>query len=63
MKAWRKENLSPWKEIGPVGVAGLEYILIILASQIFPNLLNDEGRSRGQFPDTDVSNSVSNAKK
>ena len=47
MKAWSKENLSPWKEIGPVGVAGLEYILIILASQIFPNLLNDEGRSRG----------------
>ena len=22
MKAWKKENLSPWKEIGPVGVAG-----------------------------------------
>lgn len=44
--AWSKENIGIWKDLGPVRLSFLEYMLIGVASISFPGLLNREGRAR-----------------
>jgi hypothetical protein len=48
IKAWRKGNVGPWEEFGLTSLTFLEYLLIGLASCLFPRiLLNEEGVNRG----------------
>jgi hypothetical protein len=45
--AWKLGDIAPWKEVGSTSLTFLEYILIGLASSIFPGtLLNEEGVNR-----------------
>ena len=46
VKAWRKDDVGIWTEFGPTRLSFLEYLLIGIASSIFPELLNREGHSR-----------------
>jgi hypothetical protein len=47
VKAWRKDDVGIWTEFGPTRLSFLEYLLIGIASSIFPReLLNREGRNR-----------------
>jgi hypothetical protein len=47
VKAWRKDDVGIWTEFGPTRLSFLEYLLIGIASAIFPReLLNREGHSR-----------------
>jgi hypothetical protein len=46
VKAWRKDDIGIWIEFGPTRLTFLEYLLIGIASSIFPGLLNREGHSR-----------------
>jgi hypothetical protein len=47
VKAWRKDDISVWKEAGPARLSFLEYLLIGLASALFPaEILNREGHNR-----------------
>jgi hypothetical protein len=47
VKAWRKDDVGIWTEFGPTRLTFLEYLLIGIASSIFPSeLLNREGHSR-----------------
>jgi hypothetical protein len=47
VKAWRKDDVGIWTEFGPTRLSFLEYLLIGIASSIFPGeLLNREGHSR-----------------
>ena len=46
VKAWRKNDVGIWTEFGPTRLSFLEYLLIGIASSIFPELLNREGQSR-----------------
>ncbi|MFD2171012.1 hypothetical protein [Tumebacillus lipolyticus] len=47
MKAWSPEWTGVWKEFGPTSLTFLEYLLIGLASDLYPEqLLNDEGVNR-----------------
>lgn len=47
MKAWKGEDIGPWKEFGPTSLTFLEYLLIGLVSSIFSDiLLNEEGVNR-----------------
>ncbi|ENF7816495.1 hypothetical protein ABR157_002263 [Enterobacter soli] len=46
-KAWNKNNTGIWPEFGPIRLTFLEYLLIGVASSLFPEtLLNREGHSR-----------------
>lgn len=45
---WDKASVGVWEELGPTGLAFLEYLLIGVASLAFPELLNTEGLSRGR---------------
>ena len=46
-KAWNKNDIGVWPEFGATRLNFLEYLLIGLASSLFPNtLLNREGHSR-----------------
>jgi len=46
-KAWSSEDISIWEDYGNVKLTFLEYLLIGIASDIFPNnLLNTEGQNR-----------------
>ncbi|MED4781014.1 hypothetical protein [Brevibacillus choshinensis] len=46
---WRKGEVGVWKEFGSTSLTFLEYLLIGLASDVFPNtLLNAEGVNRKQ---------------
>jgi hypothetical protein len=46
VKAWHKDNIGPWQEFGPTPLSFLEYLLIGLASTLFPENLNQEGHNR-----------------
>jgi hypothetical protein len=47
VKAWRKDDVGIWSEFGPTRLSFLEYLLIGIASSIFPReLLNREGHCR-----------------
>jgi hypothetical protein len=47
VKAWRKDDIGVWKEFGPIRLSFLEYLLIGLASALFPGeILNREGHNR-----------------
>lgn len=49
VKAWKKDDVGIWQEFGPTRLSFLEYLLIGLASAIFPNqILNREGHNRGK---------------
>jgi len=50
VKAWREDDVGIWTEFGPTRLSFLEYLLIGIASSIFPQLLNREGHSRRQIP-------------
>jgi hypothetical protein len=48
VKAWRKDDIGVWQEFGPTRLSFLEYLLIGLASGLFPReILNREGHNRG----------------
>jgi hypothetical protein len=48
VKAWRKDDIGVWQEFGPTRLSFLEYLLIGLASALFPGeILNREGHNRG----------------
>ena len=47
IKAWERNTVGIWKEYGPTSLTFLEYLLIGLASAVFPmSLLNKEGVNR-----------------
>jgi hypothetical protein len=46
VEAWKRGSLGPWAEFGETSLAFVEYLLIGLASSVFPHLLNDEGVNR-----------------
>jgi hypothetical protein len=47
VKAWRKNDIGVWNEFGPTRLSFLEYLLIGLASALFPReILNREGHNR-----------------
>jgi hypothetical protein len=47
VRAWKREDLGIWTEFGPTRLSFLEYLLIGIASSIFPReLLNREGHNR-----------------
>jgi len=45
-KAWKPAHIGIWEEYGATPLAFLEYMLIGVAGQISPNLLNKEGMAR-----------------
>lgn len=45
-KAWEPAQIGIWEEFGTTPLAFLEYLLIGVAGQISPNLLNKEGMAR-----------------
>lgn len=46
-RAWRKADVGIWDEFGPTRLTFLEYLLIGVASAVFPGtLLNREGQNR-----------------
>lgn len=46
-KAWRRSAVGIWGDFGPTRLTFLEYLLIGVASAVFPDtLLNREGRNR-----------------
>jgi len=46
-KAWSREDVGIWEEFGQTGLAFLEYLMIGVASSLFPDqLLNREGQNR-----------------
>jgi hypothetical protein len=46
--AWNKTDIGVWKEFGSTRLTFLEYLLIGVASSLFPDLLlNREGQNRG----------------
>ena len=48
IKAWKPTDIGIWEEFGPTNLTFLEYLLIGVASSLFPNdLLNKEGVNRG----------------
>ena len=47
-KAWNKEDIGPWEDFGPTNLTFLEYLMIGVASSVYPeNVLNKEGQNRG----------------
>ena len=46
--AWSPDQIGIWEEYGATPLAFLEYMLIGVASQISPQLLNREGQSRSK---------------
>ena len=47
-KSWSKKDISVWPEFGQTSLTFLEYLLIGVASTVFPaNILNKEGKNRG----------------
>lgn len=49
-KAWKKDEFGIWNEFGPTRLTFLEYQLIGLCSELFPEyILNTEGQNREQF--------------
>ncbi len=47
IKAWRRSTVGIWGDFGPTRLTFLEYLLIGVASAVFPDtLLNREGRNR-----------------
>jgi len=44
---WKKSDIGPWEDFGPTRLTFLEYLLIGIASSVFPgDLLNSEGQNR-----------------
>ena len=55
IKAWKKEDISIWKEYGATSLTFLEYLLIGVASDIFPDyLLNSDGVNRQRKDDQPI---------
>lgn len=51
-KAWRPSDTSIWRDLSPTRLAFLEYLMIGIASAVFPNhILNTEGRNRNPAVD------------
>lgn len=49
IKAWKSSDTGIWEEFGETNLTFLEYLLIGVASSVFPNdLLNSEGVNRGR---------------
>jgi len=47
IKAWKRGDVGPWEELGPIRLTFLEYLLIGLGSNLFPQvILNEEGVNR-----------------
>jgi hypothetical protein len=47
VRAWKREDVGIWTEFGPTRLSFLEYLLIGIASSVFPHeLLNREGHNR-----------------
>ena len=47
IKAWKKGETGIWPEFGPTSLTFLEYLIVGVASDLFPQrLLNDEGTNR-----------------
>jgi hypothetical protein len=47
MKAWRRDEVGIWEDFGQTRLTFLEYLLIGVASSVFPDdLLNIEGQNR-----------------
>jgi hypothetical protein len=47
VNAWRKDDIGVWQEFGPTRLSFLEYLLIGIASALFPReILNREGHNR-----------------
>ena len=47
VKAWQSHGIGVWREFGPTRLSFLEYLLIGLASALFPGeILNREGHNR-----------------
>jgi hypothetical protein len=47
VRAWRRDDIGVWKEFGPTRLSFVEYLLIGLASALFPGeVLNREGHNR-----------------
>jgi hypothetical protein len=46
VKAWKRGSQGPWVEFGETSLTFVEYLLIGMASAVFPRLLNDEGVNR-----------------
>ena len=47
-KSWGKKDIGIWKDFGKTRLTFLEYLMIGVASSVFPKLLlNREGQSRG----------------
>lgn len=47
ISAWKNGSIGPWKEFGRTSLTFLEYLLIGLASEVFPDvLLKEEGVNR-----------------
>ena len=48
-KPWSRDYTGPWTDFGPTSLTFLEYLLIGVASAIFPDyVLNHEGQNRGR---------------
>ena len=48
-KAWKKDEVGIWEDFGPTRLTFLEYLLIGVASSVFPDeLLNREGQNRAK---------------
>ena len=48
MRAWRRDEVGIWEDFGQTRLTFLEYLLIGVASSVFPkDLLNIEGQNRG----------------
>tara|TARA_B100002003_G_scaffold17150_1_gene14222 strand:- start:122 stop:646 length:525 start_codon:yes stop_codon:yes gene_type:complete len=46
--AWKKTTVGIWESFGPTRITFLEYLMIGVASSVFPSLLlNREGQNRG----------------
>ena len=47
-KAWERTSVGVWEDFGPTRLTFLEYLMIGVASSVFPDLLlNKEGHNRG----------------
>jgi len=47
MRAWRRDEVGIWEDFGQTRLTFLEYLLIGVASSVFPDdLLNIEGQNR-----------------
>ena len=46
VRPWARDSVGPWRDFGATNLSFAEYLLIGLASNLFPSLLNEEGVNR-----------------